>query len=627
MQEDYRRNIGSTALLGVVAGVCLAVAGCRSPAEFREQADKAASGILDEAQRKVLGKSQPLQVEPAADELRRRLLLDQKLPQSDPASLGSADVKRIPQWPDQGYGPKAVSTNAAGTNAVPMRLTLADVLQIAARSSRQYQMQKEEVFLAALALDLQRDGFRNTWNGLLESEISTDGSGDSQVSGVESRGGLGVTRKLKSGGTFAANLGLDLARLLTQDRKSAFGIVADVTATIPLMRGAGKFVVTEPLTQAERNVVYAIYALERFKRTMAVDVASKYLGVLQQQDQMNNARDSYKRLILSSRRAGRLADAGQLPAIQVDQTRQDELRARNRWISAQLAYEGQLDAFKGFLGLPPDSRLDLDRAELETQSARVKELAERGGREAQAGAAKEQRSDNVELREPARAGGGALEIEPEAGVRLALRNRLDLRTQIGKVFDSQRSVAVAADQLRADVSLLGGGSAGESRSLSTASSGNGQINLSEGRYSAGLKLDLPLERTKERNLYRARLIEFEKAVRAVQELEDGIKLQVRDELRALFENREAAVIQAAAVEIARRRLASTTMFLEAGRAQVRDVLEAEESLILAQNALSAAMVNYRVGELELQRDMDVLKVDESGLWHEYAPPSGGNGER
>ena len=59
------------------------------------------------------------------------------------------------------------------------------------------------------------------------------------------------------------------------------------------------------------------------------------------------------------------------------------------------------------------------------------------------------------------------------------------------------------------------------------------------------------------------------------------------------------------------------MFLEAGRAEIRDVLEAEESLVSAQNALSAALVAYRVGELELQRDMGVLEVDEEGLWKEY----------
>ena len=61
------------------------------------------------------------------------------------------------------------------------------------------------------------------------------------------------------------------------------------------------------------------------------------------------------------------------------------------------------------------------------------------------------------------------------------------------------------------------------------------------------------------------------------------------------------------------------MFLEAGRAEIRDLLEAQEDLLSAQNALTAAITTYRVAELELQRDMGVLKIDEKGLWEEFSP--------
>jgi outer membrane protein TolC len=71
------------------------------------------------------------------------------------------------------------------------------------------------------------------------------------------------------------------------------------------------------------------------------------------------------------------------------------------------------------------------------------------------------------------------------------------------------------------------------------------------------------------------------------------------------------------VALAKRRVASTNLFLQAGRAQIRDLLEAQEDLISAQNALTAALVSYRVAELNIQRDMGVLEVNESGLWKEY----------
>jgi hypothetical protein len=42
-------------------------------------------------------------------------------------------------------------------------------------------------------------------------------------------------------------------------------------------------------------------------------------------------------------------------------------------------------------------------------------------------------------------------------------------------------------------------------------------------------------------------------------------------------------------------------------------------LLSAQNALIDAAVRYRITELELQRDMGLLQVDEKGLWQENIP--------
>ena len=132
-------------------------------------------------------------------------------------------------------------------------------------------------------------------------------------------------------------------------------------------------------------------------------------------------------------------------------------------------------------------------------------------------------------------------------------------------------------------------------------------------------LDLPLERTGEQNAYRNSYISLERSVRDVQALEDQIKLDIRGALRHLLRTRESYRIQAMSVKLARRRVESTSLFLDAGRAEVRDMLEAQESLVQAQNALTSALVNYRIAELELQRDMGVLQVDDEGLWHEYEP--------
>ena len=130
---------------------------------------------------------------------------------------------------------------------------------------------------------------------------------------------------------------------------------------------------------------------------------------------------------------------------------------------------------------------------------------------------------------------------------------------------------------------------------------------------------MPLERTFERNAYRNSFILLERAVRNVQDLEDDIKLDVRDALRSLLQARESTKIQAQAIQVASKRVASTKMFMDAGEAEVRDYLEAQEDLIDAQNNLTSALVGYRVAELELQRDMGLLQVNGKGLWREYRP--------
>jgi outer membrane protein TolC len=141
-----------------------------------------------------------------------------------------------------------------------------------------------------------------------------------------------------------------------------------------------------------------------------------------------------------------------------------------------------------------------------------------------------------------------------------------------------------------------------------------------------LTIDLPLERTAERDAYRNSFISLERAVRDVQKLEDEIKLLIRRSLREMSETRESRKIQANAVYVAQNRVQSTTLFFEAGRIQIRDLLEAQESLLQAKNSLTAAVVDYRIAELSFQRDTGLLKIDEKGLWHEYNPEDSKNGK-
>ena len=195
--------------------------------------------------------------------------------------------------------------------------------------------------------------------------LSTDLGVSSETTGILNQDSVGVSKRFENGSQFMGLLAVDLAKLLSGSKDGSTGIRLDTSLSIPLLRGSSSFIVTEPLTQAQREVVYSIYGFERFKKSFAVDVASEYLGVLQGIDRVDNAVENYTRVVASTRRARRLADAGRLPAIQVDQSLQDELRARNAWVSAVQSAEQSLDRFKITLGLPTDALIELDSNEFD----------------------------------------------------------------------------------------------------------------------------------------------------------------------------------------------------------------------------------------------------------------------
>jgi len=597
------------------------LAGCKSPAQYRREADKVAADIIRRKQAEALGKTEPFTIETPEETLRRRLLAAQQLPHSGPPVLGSDRLERPKHWPEKELAPHLGGTcdldRCIDDNGV-LRLTLIDALQVAAAGNRDYQSRKEDVFRAALDLDLEDDEFRSTFAGALETLFSVET--DPTVTGFENTGTVDWSKRLKAGATITSGIALDLVKLMTGNRASSFGITADASITIPLLRGSGRHIVAEPLTQAQRDVIYEIWSFERFKKTVSVRVASEYLSVLQQLDRIKNAEDNYRRLIDSVTRERMLAEAGRRRQIDVDRTKQDELRARQSWISAQQTYASRLDSFKSTLGLPTDARVELDRGELaRLVESGTKALDATRRKEAERLAVPVAEGKPTQLNPPRREDGGPLEMDPEDAVRLALARRLDLRVAHGRVYDAQRQVIVAADALRAGLDFSLSGSAGESRSLSSADEPDGRLDPSKGSYDALIGLDLPFERTSERNTYRESYISLERQIRSAQQLEDEIKLEVRSALRQLLAARESYKIQQQALRLAEKRMENTQLLLNAGRIETRELLDAQDDLVDAQNLLTEALVTYRVTSLELQRDLSLLEVNEKGLWREYEP--------
>lgn len=566
-------------------------AGCRTPEAFRRDVDTHAGQIITQTRSQVLDTETGFYIEKSEDTLRRRLLEQLSLPVAGPASFGTDRLPGIAHWPEPGFPASFSDTgNDPQTLPLPLTLTLFQALEISARNSFDYQTRKETVFQAALALYLEQDQFRNRFIGQVQQLFSADLSTDPGKKGTRSSVDMTGARQFESGAALTTSLAVDLATLLFSGGGSSVGIAGDVSLSIPLLRGSGRHIVMENLRQAEQNMVYAILEFERFKKTFAVAVGSQYLNLLQQMDTVDNAREDYSRREALTLRSRRLGDAGRLKGIQVDQSVQTQLVARQRWLSAKESFKKQMDSFKILLGLPPDADIQLDPGSIIQMK---------------------KRQDRV-LDDP-----GPLELAEQTAVSLALERRLDLQIAQAKVFDAQRKVVVAADALGAELTFLGSASAGERRTITSADLDNAALRMDKGVFSALLTLDLPFERTAEAVTYRNRYIELAQAVRDVQKLEDTVKIEIRNRLRELFEARKTLVIQAQAVALAEKRVKSISLFMEAGRAETRDLLEAQDALLTAQNSLTAARVDYRIAELEMQRDMGVLMVTDTGLWKEY----------
>jgi outer membrane protein TolC len=192
---------------------------------------------------------------------------------------------------------------------------------------------------------------------------------------------------------------------------------------------------------------------------------------------------------------------------------------------------------------------------------------------------------------------------------LALTNRHDLILTRYRLQDAERALAIAADALRPDLNLGGSIRAGQDRK-------RGSKTGDETDYTLTLDAGLPWERTAERNAYRAAHLSVDSARRALETAEDAARNAVRAGLRDIHSAWSSFVIQVEALRVAERRVKSSDLFQQAGRASTRDVLEAGSALLSARNALVSAVVNYRLADLSLRRDLSALELSEEGLWRE-----------
>jgi outer membrane protein TolC len=471
-------------------------------------------------------------------------------------------------------------------------VTLADALRIALENNRQYQLRKEQLYLAALTLTRERFAYvpqffagstvtgertRNTESfdpgfGIFPNPPERPPNDDISMR-VNSR--VGFDQLLKTGGRVSLDLANDLLRFYTGGRSDSAVSTIALSLSQPLLRGAGAKIAAENLTQAERNVIYEIRSFSYFQDTFAFDIVTTYLRLVQQQDTVINQHSNFLSRVSLRERSVALA-VDRLAPFQADLAAQEELAARNSYILAVERYRNTLDQFKITLGLPVGYDIRLDQKAL-TELEAVGLLP--------------------------------VPLTDEQSFRLALQRRPDLLNEIDTFEDSKRKIVVAADRLKPDLLLFADASL-----RSEGQTDYAKFDLNDYRLNGGVQLDLPLNRKLERNNYRSSIISFERQLRTLSLFLDDLKNDLRADLRTLDQSRQSYDIQVRAKALADRRVESSELSLQAGRIQVRDVVDAQTARVQAYNAATAALVDYHLTRMRLLLDLGLLKTQKERFW-------------
>jgi len=464
------------------------------------------------------------------------------------------------------------------------QLSLGDTLAIAFSSNRDYQARKERMFSRALTLSRVRYdfGWHDTASatGNLTRTVSGYGTGGPRMLEVfgDYGFGVGLSKLFATGARVSASYTHNFLQYLINERTSSGSNSLAFTVVQPLLRGMGPLVVHEPLRQAERDMIYEVRDFLRYQQNFVITVSDRFYGLLSSRDQLRNARTNLKQTLYNWDYVGSFEEAGRRSGLDVDQSRQNVLQAETRLSDAEANYLGQLDRFKDFLGLPVDLDIGPDPDELEL-------IADRG------------------LLRP--------DLGLEEAINIALEDRLDLKTVSDRVADSQRSVRIALRDFLPNLDF--------SYTFTSTRADPGDEFSLETRNNTqrlGLDLDLPLDWTPRRNSYRGALIDLQQARRSLEAETVGVILEVREAWRQLERQRRNHAIQVESVRLAERRVDSTELLFKAGEATIRDVLEAQEDLVSAQDAVTDALVSHTIQRLRFWDAIERLKIDPQGMWYE-----------
>ncbi len=555
-------------LLSALAGLLL---GCSSSSYQRSADDESYAAIEDKTE--------------LVPGMTRQVVIDEEqLVELEPFPVNNQSFDFLDDEADSELGARIIGLNAA--------------LDLAFQHSKEYQSQKERLYLEALALTFDRyrytptfsasaggdyqwdaqDQFVTDMEALTGIDALDDSTLFSTVESVDANTSLGARYLLKGGGAIALNLTNNLTRFLTGNI-SEFDTGALIGSfTQPLLRDFGSAIETENLLQAERDLLYQLRDFTRFRKEFAVRIASSYYSVLLARETARNNFAGLNAQNLSLEREQAFQQEGLRTLLEVGRLEQASLQADLRWTSSITRYKRSLDNFKILIGLNADDNIVLDENEMTL-------ITETG------------------MNSP--------DLSLEQAVELAIQTRLDLYTALDQVQDAARRIDVAANAFKPALDFSFVATVPDSTSDQL-----GELDFENAVYTAGLDLELPLDTKLERNNYRRALIDYEAAGRSYILTLDNVKLDVIDTWRRMNEARKSYDINVTSVEINERRVEEAELRAELGLGDVQDTVDSQNDLTAARTELVSSIVEHNIAKLEFWRDVGLLYVDDTGQWEE-----------
>lgn len=546
MDSTKGKEPGGVCLAGRAGAACglllvLWAVGC-STSHYRKSADNAAYQVLERVEAHIFGRTNAFNI-------------DTEWSARDPQEIAPTEI---------------IENRQAGEH---LALNLEQALDLAVATSRDYQNQKEVLYLAALDLTGQQLRFSPQFFGNITPAIDGDGAG--MVRGSVGSG-IGFSQLLMTGGDLSVNLVNSLIRYYSGDPRESVMTALSVNVMQPILRGFGKNAdVVESITLAQRRVVYSLRSFGQYQKQFDVDIVSAYFGLLGQKDAVRNNYTNYLRKLDATKYVeARAVDRERRSS--VDDARASELGARIGYIRSVAGYLSQIDSFKLRLGLPITTELYLDDQDLEVLD---------------------------------QAGLIPVEVDREKAFALAVERHSDLLNAIDQFEDQKRQVRLAADKLKPGIRLTG-----DASYTATQAEDYTRFDPEKFNYGVALQIDLPIDRRSERNSYRRSLVDFEREIRSLGLTLDQFKDRIDRGLRTLEEQRLTYLNRLAQLEVTQRQVQNFQLLFEAGRTDFFRLRDAQDLLNQAENDVTSTRVEYLRARLQLLVDMGVMATDTPQFW-------------